>query len=166
MKPARRRYLRSLAHSTALEVQQWADENAQKPGGCICPVCSHVVDYMKRSLNSGQAHSLIWLVKASGPDLEWMEPAKVAPRHVIGNREWDKLRLRGLVEAKMNEDKTKRDSGIWRPTLEGIQFAQGKTTQPEWILVYLNEVLEVSEERVFIWDAMESKFSYEELMSS
>jgi hypothetical protein len=68
--------------------------------------------------------------------------------------------------AKPNgEDPKKRHLGLWRPTEQGCDFVDRKISVPKKLFFYANQVVGASQDRIYITDALGSKFDYEELMA-
>ena len=132
--------------------------------GTICPVCDQYARRYKRKLNSSMARGLIWLVDAS-TEKSWVNIHALPMIQSRRGGEFSKLVHWGLVEAKPNEDPHKKDSGWWRPTQEGIDFAMGHTNVPVYVYLYNNEVDFTSDKVGSIQDALGKEFSYEELMA-
>jgi len=131
----------------------------------ICPCCDRLVKIYRRKLNSGMAHSLIWLVKAYQDNPGWIDVQKKAPRYVVASREIGKLAHWGLVSQRENDDKTKRTSGLWRPTTQGIEFSKNLIPMESHVFLLDNEVQGFSKSQVYIQDALGSKFDYQEVMN-
>ena len=136
--------------------------------GCSCPACGQLARVYKRKLNVSMVASLCWLVRKSGPDLRWVHVNKDAPKWVVRQGgELAKLAHWGLVEAqdKDEDDTSKRTSGLWRPTLTGVDFAYDRIEMPTYAYLYDNRCMELSEETCVVRDALGTRFDYGELMS-
>ncbi|MEE9384336.1 MAG: hypothetical protein V3V08_13110 [Nannocystaceae bacterium] len=90
---------------------------------------------------------------------------------VLGGREYSadtgdlgKLKHWGLVEQMPNINEDKKTSGYWRITSKGIAFARGQIMVPKYAMLYLDDVVEFSQERIYLADALPEWFSYRELM--
>ena len=135
--------------------------------GAVCPVCDRFGKVYTRKLNSGMVATLCWIVQVylDNKEEEWIDVAQDAPRFVLKNREFGRLVHWGLIIPKRNmEDKTKRDSGLWKPTVLGIKFATRKDAVPKEVKIWKNELIWTSDERIDVLTALNNKFDYEELM--
>lgn len=133
--------------------------------GCSCPACGQLSRVYMRKLNAGMAASLCWLVRTAGPGLSWVHVNKDAPKWVVRSRELAKLAHWGLLVDKKNKDTKKRTSGLWKPTLTGVDFAYDRIEIPKYVYLYDNTVMGISPETVVIQDALGDKFDYGDLMS-
>ena len=78
---------------------------------------------------------------------------------------YSKLKYWGFIEQKTHpKDSTKKCSGIWRITKEGIEFGMGRSRVPKIAFVYLDTVLSFSTETFSVEQALEEKFDYRELL--
>jgi hypothetical protein len=158
-------------NTTLADAQQYVLDNRDE--GVRCPCCDQFAKVYRRKLNTGMARSLLWLVGKSlrntkdgtEPD-GWVHLGKEAPQWVQRSRELAKLVHWNLVEQAVNEDTTKRTSGIWRPRPLGRSFVFGMTTLPKRVYLYNNSVLGFDEETTTIQDALGAKFDYAELMEA
>lgn len=134
--------------------------------GIRCPCCTQFCKAYTRRINSGMARSLIWLVRTwrAGDPESWIHIPSSGPRYVLANRELARFTFWEMVQARFNEDKSKRDSGYWRPTDLGISFAMGESRAPRWVKLYDNGIRAWSEGAVGIRDALGEHFDYDELM--
>jgi hypothetical protein len=99
------------------------------------------------------------------PHLKWIYVNNAAPRVVMRRGgEWTLLRHWGLIESSPNEDPKKRNSGLWRPTEKGVDFAFGRLLIPSHFIGYNNMFIEYHGEHVGIKTALGEHFSYDELM--
>jgi len=134
-----------------------------------CPCCGHYCQYYKRKLHRVMALDVIWLYRQH-QKTPW-EFVRVQNRK-LGGRQYSadtgdlgKLKHWQLVEQMPNLNEDKKTSGYWRITMRGIAFAQKQITVPKYALLYLDEVIEFSEERITLADALPDWFSYRELMN-
>ena len=136
--------------------------------GGICPCCDQFVKRYRRKLNATMARGLIWLVKASGDNLQWIHVNSTGPSWLTNKGgtlatlvHW------GLIEEKPKEDKpsASRTSGSWRPTLKGVQFAKNELRVPSHVVLYNDQVEGWSGSEASIVDALGKRFHYGELMS-
>lgn len=137
--------------------------------GCTCPVCGQYVKEYKRKLNSTMAAGLIWLTGESrkNGEVDFVHIGKTAPRWLVKAggtiqtlSHWD------LIIQKPNFDTKTRTSGLWMPTVKGLNFARGNITVPSHVYLYNNVVQGFSEEEITIQQALGEKFSYQQLMDN
>lgn len=133
------------------------------PDKCFC--CGGITRLYRRKLNSGMAAALCWVVANHGR--EWVHMPTQAPRRVLRNGNHTKLPHWGFMEAKPNDDPSKKDSGYFRATSLGEQFARGRiTTQSHAFIRSPGDVLEGFETTtISVWEALGKHFSYAQLMS-
>ena len=130
-----------------------------------CPVCDQKCKIYKYKIDSGMSYSLLWMVKQTQGG--WIDMPKEATRTVLRCRKHGRMAHWGVVEAKPSEaDTTKKDSGLWRPTSTGIDFAMRRITLPKYVWLYHNHVVQTSEEQTDIIEALGDNFDYSELMQA
>lgn len=112
------------------------------------------------------AAGLCWLVDKSGHSLSWVDVINLAPKWLLRARTLAKLAHWGLIEAKPNDDTTKKSSGIWRPTRAGVEVAAGRQRVKKYVFIYNNVVEGFSSEEITIHEALGDQFNYAELMTS
>jgi len=133
--------------------------------GTTCPCCGGHVQRYERSLNSGMAASLCWLVNFQAKNGNtFVDLARCAPRYVLANRELGKLAHWGLVESEVNEDSKKKASGKWMATKTGIAFAKGEIVVPRSVTLLNNVPQGWSKKTVSVRQALGTRFDYEKLM--
>ena len=132
--------------------------------GGHCPCCDRWGRVYPRSLNETMARSLVWLAHHS-IDGDWVDVPKHAPRWLIRSNQLPTLRWWGLVERQGTEDPTKKHSGFWRATQNGILFAQNNIKVPKKVYTYNAEVEGFSDELISIKDCVEF-FNYSAVMES
>ena len=126
-----------------------------------CPCCKQRCKIYKRKLNANMALFLCSLVALSGAEREWVHYRNIR----FTSRDYSYLKHWGLVEECDPGDTTKRTSGIWRPTPQGIAFARGEIEVISHVHLYNNVAYDVGHtERIGIIDALGDKFDYQELM--
>ena len=129
--------------------------------GTICPTCDQHARRYKRKLNSDMARALCLIVTQwENQDSEWVDVRDIDVR----GGDYAKLRHWGLIRQRINDDETKRTSGMWTPTDLGQEFARNVVEMPTYVFIYNNEVDGFSEERSSIRDALGAGFNYSELM--
>ena len=135
--------------------------------GTYCPCCDQYARRYKRKLYSSQAMQLIRLYKLCretdfDPDL-YYHRSVVIP--YANNNDLALLRHWGVLALQENKDRTKRESGRFRVTDLGRKFVEGVVTVPAACYQYNDEVQKFTDKRVTIYQALGTKFSYEDLMS-
>lgn len=149
-----------------LTVEQ-AKENMRKnlDDGVICPCCNRLVRMYKRKISSVSAVCLIRLYKMSNKsDNHWFHISDIQGKS--GGGDFAKLRYFGLVEEASNENPSKRTSGFWRITNKGRRFVKGWLSVPCYVKVYNGKVYGEGSETITIYQALNEKFNYEELMGA
>lgn len=152
---------------TLQQAKDWLKAHVRD--GAECPCCRQFAKVYRRKLNSLMVRSLIWLVRASGPQLRWVEVQRLAPRWLVGSggtlpktAYWD------LAETRLKDptDPGKgKDSGIWRPTPTGVAFVNGAIRMPSHVLLYDGRVLSLDNSAdVDVHEALGNRFDYNELM--
>lgn len=135
--------------------------------GGHCPVCDRWGKVYARPINKTMARSLIWLCNAETDAEGWVNVPKHAPRWVVQSNQLPTLRWWGLVERKGNEGETKtKHSGLWRPTLEGINFANNHSRVPKKVFTYNDTVQGYSTETVAVTDCFADNFDYNLTMNT
>jgi len=135
--------------------------------GSYCPCCGQYARRYKRKLYSSQARQLLRLYLLSrkhGFDLErFYHRSVIAP--YANNNDLALLRHWGLLALRRNEDVNKRASGDCRLTNHGREFVEGTVCVPAACYLYNDLVQKFTEKLVSIYDALGTRFSYEDLMS-
>lgn len=142
---------------------------AEVKDGTTCPCCERFIKVYKRALNSTMAAGLIWLcrkfeIESEGGDIEWIHLSASAPRFVIATNQLGTLMHWSLIERAPNEDKSKRTSGLLRPTKKGMAFVHFGTRLPRHVYLLNNLIHGFSDEMITIKQALGKKFDYSELM--
>ncbi len=130
----------------------------ERGGGVICPCCDKYVKVYSRSFNASMARSLIWLVNASKSGSLWIDVPMQAPQWLVRTNQLSLARWWGLVERFPSQ------SGMWRPSKDGVKFAQCLTRIPSNVLTYNGDFLEYEGSLISITDALGKHFDYDELM--
>jgi len=134
--------------------------------GCECPCCGQNCKLYRRKLNSAMAAGLVWLVGEYGRTGQWVDIPNLAPRFLIKTGgQFSILVHWGLIEQKINEDTSKRCSGLWRPTPAGQGFVLRGSAVPRHVFLYNNTCDGFSDERTTVIEALSDRFDYAELMA-
>ena len=143
---------------TLSQLRQMAEEGAKK-----CKCCGGNIRVYKRKLNSGMARVLCWFVANRMGDWPHINkiPAEIDRGHEIG-----RLSYWGLVERQENFDTSKRSSGVWRATSEGVSFVLHNTEVPSHAFCSVpgHNILGFEDEMVTVHDILRQRFDYKELM--
>lgn len=179
-----------IGATTVAQAKDWLRLRAKK--GARCPCCKQYVKIYRRALGAPMSRWLIWLVRT------WEQNDKQLPgvRFAFDRRfeegtsaghwvdirqspvrggDYAKLVHWGLIEQKPNLNEKKngakdtKDSGLWRPTYKGLDFAHGRSKVPSHVHLYDNIKISVTgaeEPLVTIMQTLGKKYSYSELMSA
>ena len=141
--------------------------------GVVCPCCHQFARVYVRRITSAMCRGLIALYQ-----LNRASPAEFIHKNRIGKGlgggevafgggDFAKLVYWGLIEEKIKDEADKaagRTSGYWRITDMGNRFVENIATVPETVSLYSGKIVDISEDRVSIVQALRNKFNYEELM--
>ena len=132
--------------------------------GITCPCCNQLAKIYVRQINDKNVRFLMNLVRLGRyEEGGWVH----FKRCMVGNsRDYGFLANFGLAETAVNFDTTKKASGYWRTTEDGILFVNDELCIPKKIKVYDNHVLWRSKILVDVHHCLGKKFDYEELMRS
>jgi hypothetical protein len=89
----------------------------------------------------------------------------MAPREVMKSREWDKLEQWGLCVRRANMDPTKKNSGIWAPTQNGVDFVYKRLKLWSHAVFLNGKADRFDGDHITIVEALRKKFDYQELMN-
>lgn len=161
------KYLRIDFEAASLkEAKQWLRERANQ--GAFCPCCNQHVKIYKRTIFSSMAMGLILLHKYTDPTSDFIHVSELIKRRpgALNGGTLAKLAYWGLATEKRHSgrDKAKRNSGFWRITKTGVDFANDRITLPKYASTYNQRVLGLSGEQISIRDCLGDKFNYAELM--
>lgn len=145
------------------EARKWLSEHVEHSGpGATCPCCGKFCKDYLRPLNSGMARTLIKMYKHDS--MGWMNVTRVSP----GGREEGKLVYWGLLEVSRGLREDGAPKSYYRLTRLGRLFVQGVVSLPRKVwMSHDGRFLGLDgTEQGDIHDAIDSKFSYAELMNS
>lgn len=133
-----------------------------------CVLCGKYAKYELRPINVTMGRSLIWIVSRFLESQDWVHVPSEAPQWLTRTNQHTTLAKWGLLERKANhEDKTKKHSGYWKPTVAGIAFAKNEIQVPYKVLLWDDEKIGETTELVSIQDVLASKgFDYSEIIAS
>lgn len=156
--------------STVAEARNYVHEHRTDPGGTRCPVCDRLVVIARRGFTASMGYAMV-LVYQRAQHIGWDEWIHVeeliksapVPTAIAGNctlpHFW------GVLEKKMGERPDGSKSvGYYRLTALGRQFVEGNAAIPKTAYMYNNEVIDFSDEKVFISDLKGKEFNYREVM--
>lgn len=130
--------------------------------GTTCPCCTQRVQLYRRTINTGQAVSLIKMYRAAGRD--WQHVPTTVGRQ---SAEEGKLRYWKLVEESPDPREDGGRAGWWRVTERGELFVTDRLRIPRYALVFNQKCYGLDDSRgdIGIVDALNGKFSYQDLMT-
>lgn len=148
--------------ATIAEAKEQLKENWLK--GEKCPCCNQFVKLYKIKISGQAVRDLLRLCVITGGDTS--EYKHINDFSNLASRSFSKLAHWGLVTDELNEDTTKRTSGMWSITEKGVQFARKQTEVPKYAYLYNSQCKAMSPETVGVVEALGHKFDYEELMNN
>jgi len=133
--------------------------------GGHCPCCNRWGKIYRRPLNSSMARALLWLTHEPHRGDGWTHVPSSAPTWLLRSSQLPTLHLWGLVES--SDTKTKlASSGLWKPTLKGLHFANDICSVPKYVYVYDNTVRGFEGPDIVIQEALGDKYNYAEIMGN
>lgn len=155
---------------TVNSVREFLTQNIED--GVICPCCEQTVKLYPRKFNANMAQFMISLVRlsfAAVPDGDrWVEDADhgwVKYRDcTYTGRDYSYVKVFGLARTHENTDLKKKESGLWKPTWDGVMFTYLRHKIPSHALMYNGKVWGFTTQLVDIVDALGAQFDYQELM--
>lgn len=140
-----------MNHQTVSEAREGWKKTIAADGGS-CPCCDRWGKIYGRAINKTMAKSLKWLYDAcqDAPSLrDWIDVPNTAPKSVLRSNQLATLRWWGLVERRLPEpDENVKHTGMWRMTLRGMDFVEGKLLVPRKVFTYNGDVVSVSDDQV------------------
>lgn len=143
---------------TAADVAAYVD--VMRHQGVSCPTCGQYAKVYRRKLNFQMARALIDVWKVGGTN-DW-----VHVRTVVGKNRADEAKLRywELIEEGAGRREDGGRAGFWRVTPAGEAFILKRHTVPQYALVYNGACIDHDGPLIYIDDALDTQFSYIELM--
>ena len=137
--------------------------------GSTCPCCGQFAKLYRRKIHASMAMSLIALYRLSTDGREWIDILDVADmvhqlKTVNATADFAKLAYWGMIEAKTNDDESRRTSGMWRITDNGRRYVERRSGALRYALVYNGELQGFDGGLAGIDEALGSRFNYSELM--
>ncbi len=141
--------------------------------GVTCPCCGQLCKIYKRKINSTMELALVLIYQffKTHPRADWLHVAaflvKVKHDSSIAGGDVVKLRYWGLLERAAGDRPDGSDRiGRYKITDLGKQFVEGKVAVPQYVYLYNQLLLRLSEEMTTIKDALGQRFQYDELMKN
>lgn len=139
--------------------------------GLHCPCCGQYAKIYNRKFNSGMARTLITFYKHHRKTPGWVHVLKEFGFGKSGatfvSGDYGKLAYWELLEAsKLKKTDGNPKSGIHRITPLGISFVEKRVQIPRHCFIYNDRLLAVSDEKLFITEALGDDFNYDELMKA
>lgn len=138
------------------EAQDRVQQGREK--GIDCPCCGQYVKIYKRKLNANMATFLASLVNIYEYTHEWVPYSKCKFR----GRDYNYITCWGLALTGRDATGKKRTTGLWKPTVKGIDFVHGTISVPTHVFLLDNEVQGFSSSTTFLADV--DRFNFSELM--
>ena len=135
-----------------------------KGSGGVCPCCDRFTKFYKRPLNRTMVSGLYWIIDAPKDMDGYVSVAENGPVWLLRSNQHTILKHWGLVEQAVNTDSKLSDSGRWRPTELGLQFANEKKRVKKYALLFNDNCSGLMGELVFAKHIV-SRFNYAEIMT-
>jgi len=133
-----------LEKTTVAEVRKWLSRVITEQGG-VCPCCQRDAVVRKRSFNQAMAYALKVFAKNFKVGA-WVNVTKFIAEHeeyqcMAKVRDWTRMQFWGLIEPKRGSDEQGKKAGVYRLTLHGLNFAEGRVRIPAFVCMYNERVL-------------------------
>ena len=149
--------------NTIKQAKDWLRSKMDK--GATCPCCNQFVKMYKRKLNSTMARSLVRLYHLDKFNSIYYHNVNIVKSVSESVGDFAKLLYWGMIEQKPNDDdKSKKNAGMWKITDKGRMFVEGKIKVPKHVNVYNSKPYGFTMEETDIKEALGDKFDYSELM--
>lgn len=132
-------------------------------GPCDCPTCGRYAQVYKRRIHAAVAKQLIKMYNLAFDD--YIHARELILDGLTGTSDLGKAKYFGLVIQKENHDDGLKSNGFWKLTTRGIDFVKNGLQIPEYVLVFDDKVIGISETTVNIEDCLSGKFNYRDLMN-
>lgn len=126
-----------------------------------CPFCDQKAAVWKKCVISTAAIDLVRLVKRYRGKPLHIEDFT----HKLKDRNFSQLVLWGLVVPAVNDDDSKRSSGMWSPTQRGKDFVAGDLLLSKYVITYANEVVDREGPEHSIRDALGQHYDHAKLLN-
>lgn len=149
------------ARDTLAEARRQVEHG--RADGVTCPCCGQFAKTYRRKLNSSMAYALLVIARRTD---DWFHLFDFLAKQRVKASDAPSLRHWGLIEEKgEGKDDGNPRAGFYRVTELGRAFAGGRASVPRHMLIYNDQLLGFSEERIAIREALGDRFDYDELMS-
>lgn len=140
--------------------------DAAQGDGCRCPVCDQFVKVYRRKISSAMAGGLITAMKRYGSDEHFHVNDIANLMRINVCPDFTKLKHWGLIEQceHLTGMEGKKNSGVWKLTTKGTDFARGNFRLPKYVFLYDGKTQGKSDETASILECLGDKFDYNELM--
>ena len=150
---------------TLVQAKDWLRSRLKE--GEKCPCCNQHAKIYSRRLYSSMAASLVVLYKIASNG-RWVHKRELVKHPTLGGTfgggDFAKLSYWELIEENPKDDsEDKRTSGWWRITETGKHFVEGSVSVKSHVHLYDGKVLGFEGYTMKIYEALGTKFSYEEL---
>lgn len=139
--------------------------------GGKCPCCDRFGKVYSRTINETMAKSLEWLYKQNTTKglREWIDVPNSAGKEILRTNQLSLLRWWDLVGRQTPSPTDKKHkgkhSGMWRITLKGMDFVEGKAVVPYKVHTYAGEVVGQTDDNLITFEACRgTRFDYQETM--
>ena len=152
---------------TIVDAKKFLRKNFNK--GCECPCCGQFVKLYNFKLSSSQVVGLIYLYKLDKENPDSFFKVKDIERYKegFGGGSFAKGKHWGLITDELNDDTSKRTSGLWRITERGRKFVEGTIVLPHGVKLYNKKKYGYDKSKLInIKEALGKKFDYKELMDN
>jgi len=150
-------------HVEGMSLAEAKDFVAQKrEKGVDCPCCGRLVKLYKRKLHAEMARFLTKLVNAYQREPRYYSTRELLPHAAKAATDGSFLIHWGLIEKLQSKNKSGAKAGMYRPTTEGIEFAQNRRAVASHIFLLVNKFQGFSGSTTFISDV--EGFNFYELM--
>ena len=133
-----------------------------------CEHCAQLCKLYPVPINGKMAGGLRWIVGEFRRNPRWIHFFREVPYDNLKTMggSFAKMAHWGLIEQMPNaDDPTKKCSGMWRPTQEGMDFADGKIRVPRAVKLYNGDSYGFTDDGwVSIHDIWDKQFDFQEIM--
>ncbi len=129
-----------------------------------CPCCGRHTQVYKRTIHTAVALQMIRLYRLGGFDGLFVHASRLIPEGQSGSGDLSKAKYWGLLREKPHEIGTKKSSGYWSLTADGVLFVTRAKMIPQFAHVFDDQVMAFSPELISIEQALGKGFKYDELM--
>lgn len=128
-----------------------------------CPCCGRYAQIYRRRLHTSVCLQLIQLYRIGGP-FSYVHVSKLIPKGMSGSGDFTKAKYWALIEENPADWDMPHRSGNYKLTSAGVGFVRNETPIMEVARVFDDEVLGYEGRSVYIREAVQRKFNYDDLM--